>query len=316
MTELVFFVTTLVMFSAMMSLFEVSVFSCSPVKLATLVEKHKHLKLLSTHSKQISSAILVTNICVDVVGASLAGTMAYKLFGSTIEYTIYTLAVTFALLMFSTLIPKLYASSHASTVLRFCGRIIIAIYWITKPIVSILYWFVKPFTKGDAGTEITQSEINSMIAFAETNKVITDKQSSLISNVLSMSKEKVYDLLPKKSKIDSVSVNSLVSDFEDTILRCGRHKRYVVTHTHGGKEQPVGIVLYRDMIKVHLDGKSKETRITDIMHHASITFSDDPAISLIEKLDRNSDHITVVVDRTQKMLGVIQSDDIIRHFIK
>src|SRR5690606_13484236 len=125
MTELILFILGLVTLSAFMSLFEVSIFSCSPMKMAALVEKHTHLKLFVTKSKEIPSAIMVSNIMIDVAGSTYGGTLAYKLFGESIEYSLYTVAVTFMLLMFSTLVPKLYAASHADSVLRVFGRVII-----------------------------------------------------------------------------------------------------------------------------------------------------------------------------------------------
>lgn len=316
MTELTLFIIGLVTISAFMSLFEVSIFSCSQTKMATLVEKHPHLKLFTIKSKEIPSAIMVSNIMIDVAGSTYGGTLAYKLFGEKIEYTIYTIAVTLMLLMFSTLIPKLYAASHAPSVLRVFGRVIIGIYYLTRPVVAILYIFVKPFVKGSPEEGITQNEINSVIALAESNQVISDKQSVIINNILSFSQKTVKDILKDKKEIDTVDINGVVADYADTIIRQGKHKRYVVTHNYKEKPYPVGIVLYRDFIKAHLAGKSKETRVVDIMHPASITFDDDSALALMDKLDKNTDHITVVVNReNQDMLGVIQSDDIVRNMI-
>jgi CBS domain containing-hemolysin-like protein len=317
LTELLIFVVALVTLSGFMSLFEVSVFSCSPVKLSVLSEKHPHLGLFITKSKEIPSAIMVTNMVVDIGGSSIGGTMAYKLFGDSIAYGMYTFGLIFSLLIFSTLIPKLYAANHAATVLRVFGRVIIGIYHVTRPVVSVLYFFIKPFVKGSPPEGITQSEINSMIALAETNNLITDKQSKLINNILNISNKCVSDVFRDNAKIETVDVGNSVFDYADTIIKTGSHKRYVVTHNYGEKPYPVGIVLYRDLIKAFIDDSGKSTRIIDIMHPASITFDDDSAIALMDKLDKNTDHITVVVSRDkQEMLGVIQSDDIIRNLLK
>lgn len=317
MTELVLFIVGLVAVSALMSLFEVSIFSCSPAKLAGLVQDHPHLKLFVTKSKEIPASIIVSNIIIDVSGSTYGGTLAYKLFGESIEYTFYTVVITFMLLMFSTLIPKLYATSHAASVLRFFGRIIIGIYYVTRPIVAVLYAFVKIFVKSTPEEGITKSEIDSVIALAESNDVISNKQSSVISNILNLSQKTVRDILDEGVSVESVDVGATVADYKEAIIMNGKHKRYVVTHNHNDKPYPVGIVLYRDFIQAHLRGKTKETRIVDIMHPASITFDDESAITLMDKLDKNSDHITVVVTRNrQEMIGVIQSDDIVRAMIK
>lgn len=206
MTELVLFIVGLVTISALMSLFEVSIFSCSPFKMAEMIKKHPHLKLFSTKSKEIPASIMASNVIIDVAGSTYGGTLAYKLFGGSIEYTLYTVAVTFMLLMFSTLIPKLYAASHAPAVLRIFGRVIIGIYYITRPVVSTLYLFVKPFIKGTPEDSITQNEINSLIALAESNRVISDKQSVMINNILSFSQKTVGDILKDKQEVDTVDV--------------------------------------------------------------------------------------------------------------
>jgi CBS domain containing-hemolysin-like protein len=317
LSELLIFVGALVILSGFMSLFEVSVLSCSPVKLSVLIKKHPHLELFVTKSKEIPSAIMVTNMVVDIGGSSVGGTMAYKLFGDNLSYNIYTFVLIFSLLVFSTLIPKLYASSHAPTVIRVFGRVIIGIYYVMRPLVSVLYFFIKPFISGNPQESITQNEINSTIALAETNNLITDKQSKLINNVLNISNKSVGDVFKDNTKIETVNVDCSVFDYADTIIKTGNHKRYVVTHNYEGKPHPVGIVLYRDLIKAFIDDSGKMTRIIDIMRPASITFDDDMAISLVDKLDKNTDHITVVVSREkQEMLGVVQSDDLIRNLIK
>lgn len=317
MIELFLFVIGLVALSGFMSLFEVSVFSCTPLQMSMLIKKNPHLKLFETKSKEITSAIIVSNIVVDIGGSTIGGTMAYKLFGGDIEYTLYTVFITLALLIFSTLIPKLNASSHAPSILRVFGKVILLIYYIMKPVVNILYVIVNLFVRGKAEESITQSEISSMIALAETSNVLSGKQSRLINNVVNISSKTVKDVFEENTSIDTVEVDKKVSDYEHDIIKVGLHKRYVVISKTDGKAVPVGIVLYRDMVRAYVNDKAESTSIADIMHEVSITYDDDNALTLMDKLDRNGDHITVVVSReNETMTNIIQSDDIVKNLIK
>lgn len=314
MTELIIFIAALVCLSALLSLCEVSVFSCSRVKLRQLVDKHPKLKQLSTKNKEVCAALLVSNIMVDIAGATIGGTMAFKLFGDNIEYTIYTIIVTVCLLLFSTLIPKLYASSHAYRMLRIFGSIIIFIYYITLPIVFILYSPIKPFVK-DSAEAITKHEINALLTIAKSDNVITESQSNFMNKVLSLSGKSVGDLVSKDKEIHTIDIEAPHEALIE-ILRAGIHKRYVVTKTYKNIKYPIGIILYRDIVKQYIatNHEAKNIHIIKLMHPVTITFTETSASSLIEKLHHSQDHVCVVVDHeTQSMVGVLQADDVLRY---
>ncbi len=315
MLELFIFIALLVSLSSFLSLCEVAILSCNHLKLTLLTEQHPRLKSLSKRKSVIASTILIVNNVVDIVGVSYGSSMAYQLFGESIEYTIYTVCVTCSLLYLATLIPKLFAANHADSVLRYTGLIIIALYWILKPIIAIAYLPVNLFIKGGVEKGLSQSELNAVIGMAQNKNLLNDKQSTIINNIIGLEALKVSDILSSRSEIDRVDLECTVAECKDIIMT-GHHKRYVVTKSYSSnssekaKLYPVGIVLYQDLVQTWLKD-AQDTRVSSIMHPVMTTMESESAIDLLEKLNHSADHITVITNNNGAIKGVLQADDII-----
>jgi len=127
-----------------------------------LIEQHPRLKPLNKNKNYIASSIIILNNNVDILGVSIGSAFAFQIFGESIELTIYTAVVTLSLLYLATLFPKLFAASHADTVLRYTGLIIITIFWIFRPVVAVLYSPIRFFVKDRADKGISQVELDAL----------------------------------------------------------------------------------------------------------------------------------------------------------
>jgi CBS domain containing-hemolysin-like protein len=318
--ELIVFITILVFISSFLSLCEVALLSCNNLKLSLLVDQHPNLKALNNNKNYIASTVMILNNVVDIVGITYGGSLAYQLYGDTIEYTAYTVGVTCALLYLATLFPKLYAASHADIVLRYMGLVLIVIYWLFRPVIAILYFPIRLFIKEGVENGLSQAELDSVIGLAQNKNLLNDKQSTIISNIIGLKALKISDIIPSKSKIDSVDLESTVADCEAVVMN-GHHKRYVVTKKHRSnnddkvKHYPVGIVLYQDIVQTWLCDK-KETRISSLMHPVMTTEDSESAMDLLEKLNHSVDHISVITHKNGTIKGVLQSDDIINALLQ
>ena len=314
MFELIIFVCGLVCLSSFLSLIEVAVLSIDRLKLELLVARKAHLAILKDKRGMVATAIMMVNIVVDISGASYGGALAYNMFGGSVEYTVYTIAVTAALLYFATLIPKLFAATHADAVLCKCGRLIVLFFFTVSPLVFIAYMPLRFMANGDSEKELSQSELNEAVMLAQSKSVITADQSTLIANVLSLASMSVGDIITCYSSVGNLSVTQRISECESLIMEAA-HKRYVVCDTSSGLPVPVGIVLYSDIVKGWLGG-GLDVSMADIMHR--ITFIDEShgVIELLNRLNISEDHIVVVVDKEGRSKGVLQADDIISALLK
>lgn len=309
MTDLIIFSIGLISISMLMSLFEISLLTCSATKLNMLISKKPHLKILKSKRQAVSSTIIIANNIVDVGGAAISGAMAVSLFGQSTYYFVFVVSLTLALLYIATLIPKQYATYHPDTVLKNCGRIIIGMYYLLKPFVAIIYMPVSPFIPKDSRSKMTHAELRSVIAMAESKSLISQRQTSLMDNIINITSLKVRDAMTKVGDIEYVNSETSIGQLEH-IVKDGKHKRYVVVKEHDGKLYPIGILQYRKIVKAFIDNNLDETVIS-VMHPMISMKDNEELIAVFDKLDQNPDHITVVVNDEGQLSGIIQADDMV-----
>lgn len=309
MTDLIIFSIGLISVSMIMSLFEISLLTCSSTKLDMLIQKQPHLKKLKSKRQAVSSTIIIANNIVDVGGAAISGAMAVSLFGHSTYYFIFIVSLTLALLYIATLIPKQYATYHPDTVLKNFGRIIIAMYYLLKPFVAVIYMPVSPFIPKASRNKMTHAELRSVIAMAESKSLISQRQTALMDNIINITSLKVCDAMTDVVDIEYVDSELRVGELEH-IVKDGKHKRYVVVKKHDDKLYPIGILQYRKIVKAFLEQNLDDTVIS-VMHPMTAMKDSDELMSVFDKLDKNPDHITVVIDEDGELSGIIQADDMV-----
>tara|TARA_R110001583_G_scaffold162327_8_gene314516 strand:+ start:2744 stop:3667 length:924 start_codon:yes stop_codon:yes gene_type:complete len=292
-----------------MSLFETSLLTCSNTRLSLLIEQKPHLAKLKTKGREVSSTIIIANNIVDVGGAALSGAMAVGLFGHSSEYVIYIVSLTLALLYIATLIPKQYATHNPDTVLNHCGRVIIWMYYVLKIFVSIIYLPVSPFLPKDGRDKMTHAELRSVITMAESKSLIDPRQTSLIENIINIATLKTKDAMTSVESIEYVESDKVVGDLSDIVLK-GMHKRYVVVKKYNDKIYPIGILQYRKVVSAFISD-NKEQTVIDLMHPMTTMKEHEDLLSAFDKLNKNPDHITIVINEDSELSGIIQADDMV-----
>ncbi len=95
------------------------------------------------HFEQALSTLLVGNNLVTIAAATLSSQLAIQLFGPKWGVVISTVVVTFLVLVFGELLPKLFAKEFAET---YALRISAIIFWMMR-LFTPLNWFFFPAEK-------------------------------------------------------------------------------------------------------------------------------------------------------------------------
>ena len=126
--------------SAFFSSSETAITSLGILKVKHLIEQKgrsvRHLKLWIDRPGHIITTILVFNNIVNLLASSVATQMTYKYFANA-AVGIATGAITFLVLVFGEIIPKSFAKTHSEPFAIISMRLIVAIYYVTYPIINI-----------------------------------------------------------------------------------------------------------------------------------------------------------------------------------
>jgi CBS domain containing-hemolysin-like protein len=306
--------------STFLSMFEVSILTINPIKLSQLIEKRPYLIFFEKKKDKAATDIMIFNFLWDYGSAmGLSALIAIQFFENPVMIFISSAVTAVGTLYIATLTAKLFASKKPEKVLVSLGRVIIAVYYVMKPLVFIISIPILVLLRGLLVNtdKLSDAELLGVLAMAKRDGLLAPGQYSFIKRVIKLTNQIVQDIIPENQKIESVNINSDILSLKEKIKN-GCHKRIVVTKVHNQKPYPVGILLFSDIVKVYVshlealvDGHNYECpTIAELMHPCVVTPEVTPADVLIHKLDKG-DHIVVATNDEGVMTGILQSDDII-----
>jgi putative hemolysin len=315
--------------STFLSMFEVAILTINPVKVSKLIENKPYLSFFDKNKDKAATDIMIFNFLWDYGSAMfLSALIATHFESNQLLIFVASAATAIGMLYIATLSAKLFASKNSDIVINKLGWLIIGVYWAMKPFIVILSSPILVVLRGvlESGKsdKLSDAEVLGVLAMAKKEGLLDLTQHTLIKRVVNLQSQTVKDLIPESQSIESVNIESSMLELEGKLLS-GCHKRIVVTKTHNGKEYPIGILTFNDIVKVNVE--SLRSRIAEVsggsssaytlpmistlMHPCVVTRELTQASVLIDKLNKG-DHIVVTVDESGVMTGVLQSDDIIQ----
>ena len=141
----------LLLVSGLISASEVAYFSLSPSDLNNIdtdeSKKYNTVKELRKKPEDLLATILITNNFVNVAIIILCTYCLQRLFDFSSSrvwgFVIETVIITFVLLMFGEIMPKIYAKQHALKTVVFMGKIIKRLQSFLRPMVRVLVGSTK-----------------------------------------------------------------------------------------------------------------------------------------------------------------------------
>lgn len=306
MIELVGSALTVSLLSAACSVSEASIVGSSEYKVKNLVKQDLSgsrdlAKVVENRSKYLSTTIFL-NTVINVGGSMLIGSLAIKQFDE-VQYAMFVCFLTFFLLIFSEVKPKVYASGRPEKVGRFVAKPIIIITKLLTPIMSIISAFIGEKTEREA---LSFHEVKSMLSSAGDLGVINAGESRIAQNVFALRERKAKELIVADGEITTVPVHSSLEDAKELALTTA-HKRIIAVNRFN---QPVGVVLQRDILRKLLKKDAGIETVAELIYPIHTVKGDCCLSELAMKLYRSDNHLSVVTDDSGKMLGVVSLSNI------
>ncbi|MGA8262903.1 MAG: hemolysin family protein [Ignavibacteriaceae bacterium] len=251
------------------------------------------------------STILISNNVINIAFASLSTILLASLFGFG-EYTILFIS-TFFLLIFGELIPKYLSRELADRVVLISAVPI-------RVISFILYPFVKLFSS--ISTLLTQSsnlskenirhifsreDIESLVQESHEAGVVDEKESDIISKVLDLADQRVYEAMRPRTEIVGIEINKTIDDSLNVFIESGYSKLIVYDDN---LDNIKGIILAYDLFKSHNDLQS-------LMRDVIFVPETKKSIDMMNEFLEKRVSIAVVIDEFGGTAGIVTMEDII-----
>ena len=267
---------------------------------------------------RLLGVILLFNNLVNTAAATLVSVITLELFGNeSWALGVATLLVTFAILVFSEITPKVIGANHADRLAPIVAYPLTGLLRVSYSAV----WFINLFSRGllnlmrlqpkeETSTALSVEELRAMVI--ESGQYIPHKHRSILMNLFDLESITVEDVMTPRGAIEGIDL----SDPEQEI----RHQIATSFHTRlavydGDREHVVGVLHQRRLLSDTLEQDFGTERIRELLARPYFVPADTPLYSQLQFFQENQQRLAFVVDEYGELLGLITLEDIIEELI-
>ena len=304
----------LLMLSAMASGSEVAFFSLKRADIADLESRsdassRRVIDLLDNPDRLLAT-ILVTNnmvnICLVIVTTQIID--AIFLFSGIWDFIFKTIVVTFLLLLFGEIMPKVFTQSNPVKMARFFSLPLKFFRWLVYPLAFILVRISRRVSRlATKNAEISIEELADAVDLTETG---SEEEQKMLSGIVSFGQTEVVEIMHSRVDITGLEFEADYSEVRKTIVETG----YSRIPVYGDDLDDVRGVLYvKDLLPYLAEGNDFEwqkllRKPYFVPEHMMI---DD----LLKKFQKKKIHIAIVVDEYGATQGLVSLEDILEEVV-
>ena len=305
--------------SAFASGSEIAFFSLSPADVAELEDEKtdadKKIQMLRDDSERTLATILITNNFVNVTIIMLlnyvfAGIVEFGPKAYWLQFLIITVILTFLLLLFGEIMPKVYARQDP---LRFCRRCVSGIMLARK-----LFWPLENvlLKSGVMAEKIIQKE-NHVLSVDDLEQALelTDKndikdEQSMLKGIIRFGDETAKEVMTSRQNIVDLDIRSSYPE----VLKCIVDNNYSRIPVYQDNQDNIRGILYIKDLLPHLS-KGANFRWQSLIRPPYFVPETKKIDDLLREFQENKVHIAIVVDEFGGTSGIVTLEDILEEIV-
>jgi gliding motility-associated protein GldE len=308
----------LLIFSGYASGSEIAFFSLSPNDLNDLDEEKndcdRKIKALREESERTLATILITNNLVNVTIIMLANYFIAHVidFGMAywLEFVVITVLLTFLLLLFGEIMPKVYASQHALLFCRFSAPGIVVLRKLFYPLASIL------LRSGMLAEKVVQKE-NHVLSVDDLEQALelTDEnelkeEKNMLEGIVRFGDETAKEVMTSRQDVVDLDFRTSFAD----VLKCVVENNYSRIPVYQGSIDNIRGILYIKDLLPYLS-KPSNFRWQSLIRPPYFVPETKKIDDLLRDFQENKVHIAIVVDEFGGTSGIITLEDILEEIV-
>ena len=305
--------------SAFASASEIAYFSLSPSDLSELseerTEQDKAINMLRDDSERTLATILITNNFVNVTIIMLCNYIFTSLvyFGEKaywLQFLIVTVLLTFLLLLFGEIIPKVYSREDP---LAFCRRSVSGIlffrrlFWVFESILLRSGFLASKVIKNDQQM-LSVDELEHALELTDKNDI--KEEQKMLQGIVRFGDETVREVMTSRQDIVALNINSPFSDVLKSIVE----NNYSRIPIYQNNDDNIKGVLYIKDLLPHL-AKPTSFKWQTLMRPPHFVPETKRLDDMMKDFKENKVHIAIVVDEFGGTSGLITLEDILEEIV-
>ena len=304
--------------SGFVSASEIAFFSLSPSDLNDIENddhpSDKHIRSLLGDSERLLATILISNNFVNVTIIMLCNFFFAGVidFGTSVilEFLVITVVLTFLLLLFGEIMPKIYSAQHTLKFSRMAAPIIVFLKKVFSPLSNMLVRSTVLVNKcvSKKNYNISVDELSQALELTDKNEI--SEESNILEGVIRFGGETVKEVMTPRMDIVDLEIQASFSE----VMACVVENAYSRIPVYEDSIDNIKGILYIKDLLPYLK-KGNDFKWQNLVRPAFFVPETKMIDDLLRDFQANKIHIAIVVDEFGGTLGIVTMEDIIEEIV-
>lgn len=274
---------------------------------------------LLNQTDKLLGVILLGNNLVNIAAATLATIISIRLFGdSDLALSLATLLLTFLILVFSEVTPKVLGASFPERVAYPATLLLTPLLKLTYPVV----WFVNLFVQGilrllrikppepGHGSRLGLEELRTIVL--ESSGMLPREHHRILVNLLELEDITVDDVMTPRSQIEAIDIEDDPERLRQQIST-SHHTRLVV-HA-GSSDNLLGVLHVRRVLHALAGEELDPETLKGNLEEPYFVPAGTPLFTQLRNFQNSRRRLALVVDEYGELQGLVTLEDLLEEMV-
>lgn len=274
---------------------------------------------LLDRTDKLLGVILLGNNLVNIAAATLSTIISIRLFGdSDVALSVATLILTFLILVFSEVTPKVLGSSYPERIAYPAAYLLTPMLKLAYPIV----WFVNLFVQGilrilrikppepGQGTSLGLQELRTIVL--ESSGRLPREHHRILMNLLELEDITVDDVMTPRSQIEAVDLADEPERLRQQIST-SHHTRLIVQQE--SLDSVLGVLHVRRVLHALIGEELDPDTLRENLEVPYYIPAGTPLFTQLNNFQRGRKRLALVVDEYGELQGLVTLEDLLEEMV-
>lgn len=294
---------------------EIAFFSLTPSQLEDLEDSPKGnaIKKLIENSERLLATILIANNTVNVTIVILCNFALGPIFENmspVLSFILQTIILTFLILLFGEILPKLYANSYGLKWAKFATGGISFFMKIFKPLSSLLMCssiFVNKVVTKKA-QNISADELSQALKITD---VKVEEEKEMLEGILKFGDKTVEEIMTPRVDITDIDIDLSFDEVMEIVISSGYSRLPVYEET---QDNIKGVLYSRDLLP-YIGKEISDFRWQSLIREPYFVPESRMIDDLLEDFRKLKIHLAIVIDEFGGTQGIVSLEDILEEIV-
>jgi putative hemolysin len=307
----------LLILSGLVSGTEVAFFSLNSEDISSFDERNKREEkviMLLEAPKNLLSTVLILNNLINIGIVTLTTFFAWSLFGlnatGIVIILVQTIGVTFAIVFFGEIVPKVYATKAKIEFAKMMAPPIFFFSVILKPLSALLMAISNVIEKRivKRGYSLSVNQLNQALEITTENT--TEEEKDILKGIVNFSTLSVRQVMQSRMDVTAVEIETDFHELMDKINKSGYSRIPVYRETIDHIE---GILYIKDLLP--FIEKDENFEWQKLIRKGLFIPENKKIDTLLKDFQKKRVHMAIVVDEYGGTSGLVTLEDLIEEII-